>query len=45
MATTKETAAAKAATTPNNNLGGGRAQSKWRGFKLIVPPSFIRDGH
>lgn len=29
----------------NNNLGGGRAQSKWRGFKLIVPPSFIRGGH
>ena len=32
-------------TRPNNNLGGGRAQSKWRGFKLIVPPSFIRGGH
>lgn len=29
----------------NSNLGGGRAQSKWRGFKLIVPPSFIRGGH
>ena len=30
---------------PNTTPGGASVQSPWRGYKLIVPPLFIRGGH